>query len=210
MVTSRSRKRPRSRRFVHHVAKPAGVLHPRVQKVGPDHFGIVCFDCGKAGSKFLLADFYGNVLIPPTKVAHNQPALEAAVAQVHQAFAERQLRDGLLAIERTGRYHRVVQRAFAAAHFETRIVHPFVTKQYRQPVDPGNKTDDADLAALHRATVTGCALQEAVRDEAWTSLWSAPRFLVHPKWESHQRSLICLGVHLRGSCPCRPRSHSSL
>jgi transposase len=55
--------------------------------------------------------------------------------------------DGLVAIDRTGRRRRVVQRVFAAAGFETRIVHPFVTKRYRQPVDTGNKTDDADLAA---------------------------------------------------------------
>jgi transposase len=118
----------------------------------------------------LLADFYGRVLLPPTTVAHNRPDLDTAVAQVRQAFADHQLRDGLVAIERTGRYHRLVQRTFAAAGFETRILHPFVTKQYRQPVDPGNKTDDTDLAAIHRATVTGCALLEATRDEAWTTL----------------------------------------
>jgi transposase len=194
MVTSRSRKRPRSRRFDEHVAKPHGVLHPRVQKVGPEHFGIVCFDCAKARSKFLLADFYGRVLIPPTTVAHNRPALEAAVDKVRQAFSEHQLHDGLVAIERTGRYHRLVQRAFAAANFETRILHPFVTKQYRQPVDPGNKTDDADLAALHRATITGCALQEAPRDEAWTSL----QLLVR-----RRRDLVRKGATLN----CQIREH---
>ena len=170
MATTRSRKRPSSRRPAASLSKPRGVLHPRVQQVGPEHFGIVCFDCAKARSKFLLADFYGRLLIPPTTVAHNRPDLDAAVAQVRQAFADHQLRDGLVAIERTGRYHRLVQRTFAAAGFETRILHPFVTKQYRQPVDPGNKTDDTDLAAIHRATVTGCALLEATRDEAWTTL----------------------------------------
>jgi hypothetical protein len=50
------------------------------------------------------------------------------------------------------------------------ILHPFVTKQYRQSVDSGNKTDDTDLTAIHRATVTGCALLEASRDQAWTTL----------------------------------------
>jgi transposase len=124
MATSRTRRRPSSRRAAPGVGKPRGVLHPRVQLVGPDHFGIVCFDCAKARSKFLLADFYGRVLIPPTVVAHNRPELDAAVAQLRQAFTTHQLRDGLVAIERTGRYHRVVQRAFAAAGFETRIVHP--------------------------------------------------------------------------------------
>jgi len=170
MATTRTRKRPSARRSSASLGKPSGVLHPRVQQVGPDHFGIVCFDCAKARSKFLLADFYGRILIPPTVVAHNRPELDAAVARIRQAFVEHQLHDGLVAIERTGRYHRIVQRTFAAAGFETRIVHPFVTKQYRQPVDPGNKTDDADLGALHRATVTGCALLEATRDAAWTTL----------------------------------------
>ena len=48
------------------------------------------------------------------------------------------------------------QAAFAASDFEARIVHPFATKQFRQPGDPGNKTNDTDLMggtrpALHRA-----------------------------------------------------------
>jgi transposase len=170
MATICSRKRSSSHRPAPSLGKPRGVLHPRVQQVGPEHFGIVCFDCAKARSKFLLADFYGRVLLPPTTVAHHRPALDAAVAQIRQAFAQHQLRDGLVAIERTGRYHRLVQRTFRDAGFETRILHPFVTKQYRQPVDPGNKTDDTDLAAIHRATVTGCALLEAARDQAWTTL----------------------------------------
>src|SRR5438874_10447621 len=104
MATTRSRNRPSRRRVPTSVGKPSGVLHPRVQKVGPEHFGILCFDCAKARSKFLLADFYGRVLIPPTTVAHNRPALDAAIAQVRHAFTEHQLHDGLVAIERTGRY----------------------------------------------------------------------------------------------------------
>jgi transposase len=194
MATPRTRRRSSRRRPCASVGKPRGVLHPRVQQVGPEHFGIVCFDCAKARSKFLLADFYGRVLLPPTTVAHNRPDLDAAVAQIRQAFAAHQLRDGLVAIERTGRYHRLVQRTFAAAGFETRILHPFVTKQYRQPVDPGTKTDDTDLAALHRATVTGCALLEASRDEAWTSLQLVVR---------HRRDLVRKGAALN----CQIRDH---
>src|SRR5438067_261746 len=193
-TTTRSRRRPAPRRSVETVAKPQGVLHPRVQQVGPEHFGIVCFDCAKARSKFLLADFYGRVLLPPTVVSHNRPDLDAAVAQVRAAFTTHELRDGLVAIERTGRYHRLVQRTFAAAGFETRILHPFVTKQYRQPVDPGNKTDDTDLAAIHRATVTGCALLEATRDEAWTTLQLVIR---------HRRDLVEKGAALN----CQIRDH---
>src|SRR5438132_11503395 len=121
MTTTRSR-RPSRRSAPPSVGKPRGILHPRVQQVGPERFGIVCFDCAKVRSKFLLADFYGRLLIPPTTVTHNRPELEAAVAQIRQAFADHQLADGLVAIERTGRYHRVVQPTFAAAASETRIL----------------------------------------------------------------------------------------
>jgi transposase len=194
MSTTRTRKRSSSRRPAPHVGKPRGVLHPRVQQVGPEHFGILCFDPAKTRSKFLLADFYGRVLIPPTWVAHHRVALEATVAQIRAALALHDIRDCVVAIERTGRYHRVVQRAFAAAGFETRILHPFVTKQYRQPVDPGNKTDDADLGAIHRATVTGCALLEATRDEAWTTL----QLLIR-----HRRDWVRKGAALN----CQIREH---
>src|SRR5438067_3568594 len=195
MSTTRTRKKhPSARRPMASVGKPRGVLHPRVQQVGPEHFGIVCFDCAKVRSKFLLADFYGGVLLPPTIVSHLRPDLDAAVAQIRGAFAQHQLRDGVVAIERTGRYHRVVQRAFMAAGFETRILHPFVTKQYRQPVDPGNKTDDTDLTAIHRATVTGCALLEATRDEAWATLQLVIR---------HRRDLVHKGAALN----CQIREH---
>src|SRR6266446_2572277 len=99
MTRSRTRRRSSPRRSPDSLGKPRGVLHPRVQQVGPEHFGIVCFDCAKVRSKFLLADFYGRVLLPPTTVAHTRPDLDAAVAQLRHAFATHQLQDGLVAIE---------------------------------------------------------------------------------------------------------------
>src|SRR5438045_7804433 len=105
MASTQTRRRSSRRRTPGSVGKPRGVLHPRVQQVGPEHFGILCFDCGKRRSKLLLADFYGRVLIPPTPVEHNRPSLDQAVALARQAFTEHQLTDGVIAIERTGRSH---------------------------------------------------------------------------------------------------------
>jgi hypothetical protein len=88
MATTRTRTKARRRgpRFAF-VSKPRGTIHPRVQAVGPEHFGLACFDCAKARSKWLLADFYGNILIPPTPVAHTRPALQLALAQLRDANA---------------------------------------------------------------------------------------------------------------------------
>ena len=178
IIQLRSRRRPRRFEGVH---KPSGTFHPRVQGVGPEHFGIVSIDCAKARCKWMLCDFFGNVLIPPTEVENNGGALDAALKQLRRAIQAHQLKDLLVAIERTGRYHRPVQNAFTAAGFETRIVHPFATKQFRQPSDPGNKTDDTDLAAIHRAAVNGFALQEPEWPESWRRLKLPTR---------HRRSLV--------------------
>jgi transposase len=169
MAFKRSRRSPKSR-AAEFLQQPNGVVHARVQKVGPEHFGIVSVDCAKARSKWMLADFYGNILIPPTEVAHNRVELAAAVKQVRAAMAKHDLRDCLVAVERTGRYHHPVKNAFAKAEFETRLVHPFTTKQFRQPADPDNKTDDTDLKAIHRAAVNGFALLEAAPQESWRQL----------------------------------------
>ncbi len=160
---SRRRSRSRNREGLH---KPHGVIHPRVQKVGPEHFGIVAVDCAKARSKWMFTDFYGNVFVAPAEVEHNQVALAAAIARLRQAIGQHHIADLIIAIERTGRYHHVPQRAFHDAGFETRIVHPYTSKQYRQPADPDNKTDDTDLAAIGRAAAGGFALAEPEWDDA--------------------------------------------
>jgi transposase len=192
-ATTRTRRRGRSKyRSVVHKAR--GTFHPRVQKVGPEHFGLVCIDCAKARSKFMVVDFYGTVLVPPTPVEHQRPDLETAIGIVQAAFATHAIHDSLVAIERTGRYHEVAQRAFAAASFETRILHPFATKQHRQPSDPGNKTDDTDLVAIFRAAVNGFALREA----DWGVSWRNLQLLVR-----HRRDLV-------GKCTalsCQIREH---
>ena len=150
MIRSGTRRR-RQPRPVEAIQKSRGTFHPRVQKVGPQHFGIVSVDCAKARSKWMLADFFGNILLPPSVVEHNRTALDDAVQRLRNAIRQHDLLDLLVAVERTGRYHQPVRRAFAAAGFETRIVHPFATSRLRQARDPGNKTDDTDLVAIPTA-----------------------------------------------------------
>ena len=175
----RSGKR-RPRRFLT-LAKPSGSLHPRVQKAGPEHFGIVAVDCAKARSKWMLADFYGHILVPPTVVEHTKQGFDGAIAKIRKTIERCSLREVIVAIERTGIYHLPVKRAFSSKNFETRIVHPLTTRQYRLPADPGNKTDDTDLFAIHRATTNGFGLVEPQLDEIHGSL----RLLAR-----HRRSLV--------------------
>ena len=85
MATKFKSRARRSRRYLT-IVKPSGSLHPRVQKVGPEHFGIVAVDCAKARSKWMLADFYGRILIPPTVVEHNKQGFDSMIAEIGRAI----------------------------------------------------------------------------------------------------------------------------
>jgi transposase len=62
---------------------------------------------------------------------------------------------------------------FRHAGYDTRLVHPYASKQYRQSADPGNKTDDTDLAAIFRAAVNGFGLI----DPGWPADYQHLQFL---------------------------------
>ena len=97
------------------IHKARGVISPRVQRVGPEHFGIVCVDCAKARSKWMLTDFYGRILVPPTEVEHTQACFASMIERLRSALEQAGIRDQIVVIERTGRYHRPIQRTFAKA-----------------------------------------------------------------------------------------------
>jgi len=163
------------------LGKPKGVIQARVQAVGPERFGIVAVDCAKARSKWMLCDFYGKVLIPPTVVEHQRVALELATVQLREAIQQHGLQDHLVAVEMTGTYHRPVQRAFRKAGSETRLVHPFASRHYRLPAHADSKTDDHDLEGIFRATVNGFGLLEPEWDETYRQLQVLAR---------HRRDLV--------------------
>jgi transposase len=169
MRSRRSARRPRQRG---HIGKPRGILSPRVQAVGPQHFGIVAVDCAKARSKWMFTDFYGRLLCPPTVVEHNRAAFDHMLVAVRQAITTYKLKDVVVAVERTGRYHMPVQRAFAGAGYETRLVHPSISSYFREAATYDNKTDDTDLEGIFRAAVNGFGL----REQPWDEIYEALRF----------------------------------
>ena len=105
------------------------VFLDRVSAVGATHFGIVAVDVAKARSKWLLTTFLGKVLVEATEVRHDRGALSAAIRAVHNARRKHSLKDLVIAVERTGRYHHHFMEAFRSADFDVRVVHPFTTRR---------------------------------------------------------------------------------
>jgi len=129
----------------------------------------------------MFCDFYGNVLLPPTPVEHTRSDLQLATVQLREACQQHGIRDHVVAVEMTGVYHRPVQRAFRKAGSETRLVHPFASRHYRQVSHADNKTDDNDLESIFRAAVNGFGLLEPVMPETYSLLQLLTR---------HRRDLV--------------------
>ena len=77
-----SRRKPRPKPLARNLQKPNGVIAPRVKKVGGARFGIVCIDPAKHRSEWMMADYFGNVLIQPRTVEHNRNCFDMAVQAV--------------------------------------------------------------------------------------------------------------------------------
>ena len=175
MVTG-SKKRKSSGSKKRFIGKPTGQIQERVQAVGPEHFGIVAVDCAKRRSKWMLCNFYGKVIIEPTSVEHTNGGLRAMTQLVAEACQAEGLTDTIVAVEMTGIYHKPVYRAFRKAGFDTRIVHPFASNHYRQPLHPDQKTDDKDLEAIFHAAVNGYGLATLPVGEVYQSLQAVSRY----------------------------------
>ena len=188
----RSTSRPRSS-----LQKPNGVIAPRVKQVGGEHFGIVCVDPAKNRSEWMMADFFGNVLIEPQRLEHQADRFRIAMQIIRDTQQAHDIQDMIVVVERTGNYYLPPKRAFVKAGFETRIVHPFATKQYRVPADPGNKSDETDLYAMHRAAVAGFGLREQELESPYRELRLRVR---------HRRSLVGKGAAII----CQIREHLHL
>lgn len=110
----------------------------------------MCIDPAKLRSEWMMADYFGNLLIEPQTVEHQAAFFELAVEQIRQVQEQHTIQDTIVTVERTGSYYLALKRALARAGFETRVVHPFTTKQYRM----------VDLYAQHRAAIAGLGLCE--------------------------------------------------
>jgi len=174
MVT-KTRKRKSTGRTKRFIGKPTGQIQDRVHAVGPEHFGVVAVDCAKRRSKWMLCNFYGQVLVEPSRVEHTAGGLRTMTQLVSEVCRAEALTDGIVAVEMTGVYHKPVYRAFRQAGFDTRIVHPFASNHFRRPLHPDVKTDDNDLEAIFHAAVKGYGLATPPVGEVYQSLQAVSR-----------------------------------
>ena len=146
--------------------KPSRRVAEWVRKVGVRRFGILAVDSAKRRFAVLLTDFLGNVFWGVHEVENTGPALAAFVEALKQVVRAHKLKDLVVGLERTGRYH-VPMGQVLKPHWSVEIVDPFATKQLRQAANPGEKTEETDLFAIVAAIQVGLGTTEADLPPAW-------------------------------------------
>jgi transposase len=130
-------------------------LRQRVRKIGGDKFGVLVVDSSKKNAEVWMTDFYGEPIWEESRTFPITGGhLDDMLNVVSGSCREHGLKDLVVGIEQTGRYHRPIKRALES-RWEVKMIHPFVTKQLRQPASPGVKTDGVDLEAMDRAIISG-------------------------------------------------------
>ncbi len=130
----------------------------RVRAVGPERFGLIVVDSSKKNYAIRIGNFYGD-LAERSDFPKSQSGMEAMIRTVKQAAETNHYEDMVAGIEMTGTYHHIAKRALAEV-CEVKMIHPFTTKQLRQPASSGIKTDDIDLEACTRAMISGYGSDE--------------------------------------------------
>jgi hypothetical protein len=78
----RNSKSKSKQRKTPNLQKPSGVIGPRVAKVGGERFAIVCVDPAKHRSEWMMADYFGNLLIKRQTLEHRAAFFKLAVAHL--------------------------------------------------------------------------------------------------------------------------------
>lgn len=83
------------------MGKPSGQIQERVKQAAPEHFGIVSVDYAEDRSEWMLADFYGRVLIPLTTVEHRRSEIQLTMLMLKQAIDKHGIKDTIVVVEIT-------------------------------------------------------------------------------------------------------------
>jgi len=132
-------------------------------------------DSGKRHFAVRLTNFFGESLWQPEPVRNHRIALEKMITEIEEQMQAHGLTELVVGIERTGRWHHPIKQMVKKQKWPVKMIHPFTTKQLRQPASLGIKTDPVDLTAIQRAMICGYGTEELELPELWLEFRSFSR-----------------------------------
>src|ERR1700739_2765105 len=128
----------------------------RVRGLDPQRGLVVPVDVGKASAVALVADHYGEILVPPFEVALTETGFAVLAAAVGGARAERDAAIVRVGVEAAGHYHRTLVARLRSADLEVVELNPRAVKDARgQQLLRTLKNDARDCGAMAELLTRG-------------------------------------------------------
>ena len=160
----------------------------RIRGLDPQRCLVVPVDVGKASAVALVADHYGEILVPPFEFALTETGFAVLVAAVGRARVERDPAILRIGVEAAGHYHRTLVARLQAAGLEVVELNPRAVKDARgQQLLRTLKNDARDCGAMAELLIRGSGRPPQCRDEALAA---------QAAWVAHRRRKVAAQVVL--------------
>src|SRR6201998_4630857 len=160
----------------------------RVRGLDPQRGLVVPVDVGKASAVALVADHYGEILVPPFEFALTETGFAVLLAAVGGARAERDAAIVRVGVEAAGHYHRTLVARLRSADLEVVELNPRAVKDARgQQLLRTLKNDARDCGAMAELLIRGRAPPPQRRDESLAE---------QAAWVAHRRRKVAAQIVL--------------
>jgi transposase len=151
----------------------------------PDEILYVSIDVAKYYHSFMVANFFGDVIIPKSDIPYNNHGINFLRKKVNLAQKQTNAKKVFFGLESTGHYHENLTAALMNLGYNVAVINPSDTKDERDNIHA--KTDNIDLAAIARVIMTNKGKRSYIPDAIYYNLRRASR--VHRQFTQQETSI---------------------
>ncbi|HVF15108.1 MAG TPA: IS110 family transposase [Acidimicrobiales bacterium] len=160
----------------------------RIRGRDPERCLVVPVDVGKSAAMALVADHYGEMVVPPFEFALTETGFAVLADSIARAEEARSAEVVRVGVESAGHYHRTLVARLRAGGHEVVELNPAAVKEARaQQLLRRLKSDARDLGAMAELMVRGAGRCPAVRTDALAT---------QAAWVAHRRRKVGARVAL--------------
>jgi len=144
-----------------------------LNKYKPDEILYVSIDVAKYNHSFMVANFFGEVIIPKSDFPYDKNGIDSLRKKVDLALQQTNAKKVFFGLESTGHYHENLTAALLKLGYDIAVINPTDSKNERDNIHA--KTDNIDLAAIARVIMTNKGKRSYIPNTIYYNLRRASR-----------------------------------
>jgi len=148
-------------------------LRELLNEYEPHELLYVSIDVAKYNHSFMVANFFGDVIIPKTDIPYDKNGIDSLSKKVDLAQQQTRAKKIFFGLESTGHYHENLTAALMELGYDMAVINPSDSKNERDNIHA--KTDNIDLAAIARVIMTNKGKRSYIPNTIYYNLRRASR-----------------------------------